>query len=207
MYCKGSFCKCISCLTLFWVNYYLTTHSRLQIYCAFLLNSNKCLCVQVNGKYFSHSFLNHPVDSHLLHVYSPQTRWMHVQTIINYNQGWMKDFHGSIKNDLLWYMKCFDLLLLFLLKFIYFLWTKNWISGNHFGALVKQFFSVMNHDCVQAGGECLCCCVWKKMRKFFYHLFYFFCLLIQFQELYKVLYENSKSSFNIISFFCYNWCK
>lgn len=53
--------------------YNLTDLSRLWINCAFLLNSNTCLRAQVGTKYFSHSFLNHPRDNCLLHVYAYST--------------------------------------------------------------------------------------------------------------------------------------
>lgn len=53
--------------------YKLTDLSRLWINCAFLLNSNMCLRAQVSAKYFSHSFLNHPRDNCLLHVYAYST--------------------------------------------------------------------------------------------------------------------------------------
>lgn len=51
----------------------LTDLSRLWINCAFLLNSNMCLRAQVGTKCFSHSFLNHPRDNCLLHVYAYST--------------------------------------------------------------------------------------------------------------------------------------
>lgn len=124
----------------------------------------------------------------------------------NCNRAWVILNQGLIICEITGLLLCF-----LFLTVLYFLWTKDWISGEHFDALDKLFF-VSSEKCRESwllNGECRCVllCLEENGKVFFFCWLILLSLftLIHLEELYKNdLYTNPKSPFNIISFLCYS---